>query len=375
MSRWGSRPNLAGIRRATTSNELGGLLGGVQAGLGGRLAGEPVEVGEPGDLRRAPVDDAMRVDDDPGVLGLAKDLGQANPRNRVRGEQVAQDLTGADGGELVDIANEQQMRSLGNRLDEFVGQDHVHHRTLIDDDQIGGRRILAVISGFAAGLRLQQPMHGQRVLPGQLGEALGGPAGGRDQQHCGLLGCGKRDDGADSEALAAARPAGEHSHLAGESKLDGVLLAGSEILAGPGAQPVQGLGPVDVGERGQPLVAGVQEVQQPASEAALRSGKRHQVDSRQVLAAGRVASGDRFSDHAVLGHQLLQARVNQLAVHLQDRRGLADQLRLGQVAVAVVSGLGEGVFQAGLDALRAVVRDAERLSKSVSGPKADAPHL
>ena len=34
---------------------------------------------------------------------------------RVGGEQVAQDFAGADRGELVDVADEQQMRSFGDR--------------------------------------------------------------------------------------------------------------------------------------------------------------------------------------------------------------------------------------------------------------------
>ena len=60
--------------------------------------------------------DAVGVDDDAGLLGLAEDLGQANPRDAVGGEQVAQDFPGADRGELVDVADEQQVRSVGIAL-------------------------------------------------------------------------------------------------------------------------------------------------------------------------------------------------------------------------------------------------------------------
>jgi len=70
---------------------------------------------------------------------------------------------------------------------------------------------------------------------GQLAQPLGGPAGGRDQHHGGLLGGGERDDRADGEALAAARPAGEHRDLAGERELDRVKLPDREVLAGLGS--------------------------------------------------------------------------------------------------------------------------------------------
>ena len=104
--------------------------------------------------------DAVGVDDDARLAGLAEDLGQANPRDGVSGEQVAQDFAGADRGELVDVADEQQMRSVGDRLDQLVGQDHVHHRALIDHDQISIQGVVAVVSRVAAGLELKQPVNG-----------------------------------------------------------------------------------------------------------------------------------------------------------------------------------------------------------------------
>ena len=96
-------------------DEFRGLLGRVQAGVLGGVAAEPVEVVKAGELRRLAVVDAVGVDDDAGLLGLAKDLGQAHPRDAPGSEQVAQDFAGADRGELVDVADQQQMRSLGDR--------------------------------------------------------------------------------------------------------------------------------------------------------------------------------------------------------------------------------------------------------------------
>ena len=140
--------------------EFGGLLGRVQPGVIGGVAREPVEVGEVGELRGLAVVDAVGVDDDARPLGLAEDLGQADPRDALGGEQVAQDFAGADRGELVDVADEQQMRSVGDRLDQLVGQDHVHHRALIDHDQVGIQGVVAVVFRLAAGLQLKQPVNG-----------------------------------------------------------------------------------------------------------------------------------------------------------------------------------------------------------------------
>ena len=99
--------------------------------------------------------DAVGVDDDAGPPGLAEDLGQAHPRDGTGGEQVPQHLAGADRGELVDVADQQQMRPGRDGLDQLVGQDHVQHRGLIDHDQIGVQTIGVVVFGVAAGLQFR----------------------------------------------------------------------------------------------------------------------------------------------------------------------------------------------------------------------------
>ena len=103
--------------------------------------------------------------------------------------------------------------------------------------------------------------------------------------------------------------------------------------------------------------------------------KRHQVDRRDRAGVRSVAGWQRFTDDTFLGHELIQTRADQLPVDLQDLRGLADQVRLGEVAVPVIGGLGERVLQPGLDPLRAVVRDPDRLRDRVRGLEADPPHL
>ena len=88
-----------------------------------------------------------------------------------------------------------------------------------------------------------------------------------------------------------------------------------------------------------------------------------------------MAVGDVFADDTLIGDELVQAGVDQLSVDLQDLGGLADHVGFREVAVPVVGGLGQGVLQPGFDPLRGIVRDPDRLSDRVGGPKADPPHF
>ena len=93
-------------------------------------------------------------------------------------------------------------------------------------------------------LELQQPVHRRGLVPGQLGQPLGGPAGRRDQRDFRVPGPRQRHDRADGEALAAAGAAGQHRDLLRERHLDRVGLLGGQLRAGLRLQPGQGLVPV-----------------------------------------------------------------------------------------------------------------------------------
>ena len=90
---------------------------------------------------------------------------------------------------------------------------------------------------------------------------------------------------------------------------------------------------------------------------------------------GQGRRGHRLADHPVGRGQFVQARGDQLGRYVEDFRGVGDQVGRGQVAVAVVGGLGQGVGQAGLDPLRAVRGDADRGGDRVRGLEPDAPHV
>ena len=330
-------------------DEFGGFLRRVQAGVLRGLAGEPVEVGKAGELRGLAVVDAVGVDDDAGLAGLAEDLGQADPRDGAGGEQVAQDFAGADRGELVNVADQQQMRSGRDGLDQLVGQDHVHHRGLIDHDQIGVQGVVAVVFGVAAGLQLQQPVHGGGRVAGQLGQPLGGPAGGRDQHHGGLFGRGELDDGADGETLPAARPAGEHRDLAAERELDRLLLPRCQVLAGlarvaspaPCASPPGRTRAAVLARSSAGLSARPPASTRPGRTAPGRPPERYCPCRRRLAGTGSRTTPSPATSSSRQGPISSRSDV-------KDLGGIADQVRLGQVAVPVVGGLGQGVLQPGL---------------------------
>src|SRR5690606_36751961 len=135
----------------------------------------------------------------------------------------------ADRGQLVDVADEQQVGAGGDGLDELVGQQQVQHGGLVDDDEVGVEGVVAVEGGVAAGAQLQQPVDGGGLVAGQLGQALGGAAGGGGQDDLGAFGAGQQHDRADGEALAAAGAAGEHGDLVRQRQADGLALFGGQL--------------------------------------------------------------------------------------------------------------------------------------------------
>ena len=177
--------------RHDVDDEFGGLLGVVAA--------EPEEVAEPGQLRLLPGVDPVGVDHDAGLLGLAEDLGQPHRGQRPGGEQVAEDLPGADRGQLVDVADQQQVSARRDCLDQLVREDHVDHRGLVDHHQVRVEWLVGVEGGVAARPELQQAVDGGRVVAGEFGEPFGGPAGGGGEHDRGAFGAGEFDDGADGE--------------------------------------------------------------------------------------------------------------------------------------------------------------------------------
>ena len=220
-------PNRRGIRSGHQVDHP--LRGGV-----GLVGGEQEEVGVLAEHRGLAGVDPVRVDHHPGLLGLPEDLGEPDPGDGVGGEHVAQHLPGADRGQLVHVADQQQVRPRRDRLDQFVGQDQVEHAGLVDHDQVGVQRMVPVEAGVPAGAQLQQPVHGGGRVPGQLGQPFRRPPGRRRQHDLRPLRRRQRDHRLDGERLPAARPAGQHRHPLRQRQPHRLLLLGGQLRPGPG---------------------------------------------------------------------------------------------------------------------------------------------
>ena len=80
-----------------------------------------------------PVEDRVRRRHDPTFLALTEDGVEACDGSRWRGHEVAEDVAGPDGGQLIRIADEQEMGPRGNCLKEVRGKSGVEHAGLVED--------------------------------------------------------------------------------------------------------------------------------------------------------------------------------------------------------------------------------------------------
>ena len=124
----------------------------------------------------------MRVTHDAAVGLLAEDLRKAHRRNNAAANDIRKDVTGADRGELIGIAHEQDAAVGLQRLEYGMHKRYVNHRALVDYKCIAGELILlalaehdsfAVLGHFCA----QHTVDRRCLHAAQLAHALGGAAG------------------------------------------------------------------------------------------------------------------------------------------------------------------------------------------------------
>ena len=102
--------------------------------------------------------------DNGGVLCLSVDFFQGKAGQGRNFEEVGQDLTWADGWQLLGIAHDEDLAVGGDVLEELVGQPGVHHGKLIDDDEVGIQIVLSVAFSLVFG-------QAQMAVDGGAGEA------------------------------------------------------------------------------------------------------------------------------------------------------------------------------------------------------------
>jgi len=318
--------------------------------------------------------DAVGVADDQAAALLAEDRLQPCDRDCAAADDVAQDVTRSHAGELIRVADQQQVRVRGDGLEQVVKQRQVDHGRLIHDDHVGVERVLVVVGKALRRAVAQQAVDGLGGLAGRLRKALGRAAGRAAQQVAvaGLLQGG--DDRLHGEGFARAGATGHDADLAGERLADGGALLLGQRQRRPGPQRRQERPPVHRAQVGQAAVRRVQHLPQPPGDAHLGVVKRRQVDGL-LLPAGGIRHG--VDRDLVGGVQAIDGRLDAVRCPLQPQQ-LArqpDQLRARQEDVPVVGGFVEGVDHAGGHAVRRVLRQAQVAGNFVGSQEADAPDI
>ncbi len=133
--------------------------------------------------------DGMSIQHDGAGIGLAEYLRQSHARHGLGAYDILQYCTRTDRWQLVGITDEYQMAAIRYGRQQAVHEHDIHHRHLIDDDDIGIERLIRIApenqraTGITGALRLKQAMHGDGLTTRRLREAFGRPARRRREQY------------------------------------------------------------------------------------------------------------------------------------------------------------------------------------------------
>ena len=281
-----------------------------------------------------------------------------------RADDVGQYLPGSDGGQLVDIADDQQRRVVRRRLHQRLHQHDVDHGGLVDHEQIAIEGIVGVAFEPAAlGIDLQEPVDRLGLDARRFGHALGCATRGGAQQQSHVLGREDLKDRIDDRRLADARPASDHQRLRRQRQADRRPLTVGKLQTAALFDPRQGLLFVDPCP-GQPAV---HDADQPIGDRLLGP-----VEARQE-GAGGVA--DLVGDHRAVGSFELEGRQDQFLRRFEQVFGERDQLIRRQPAVTLVHRLGQGVRYSGAQSDHGGLFDAEPHRDRIGALETDASDI
>ena len=186
-----------------------------------------------GDGRDLAAVDLVGGTDDQRLAGLAEDLRQPEDRDRPGGDDIPEHIAGADRGQLVGVADQQQLATGRHRLQQRGGEADVEHRALVDDKEIGLQGVV-LVALEAAVLPLEQAMDSPRLAADDLAHPLRRPAGGGRQQYRQAHRLEQADDDQRGGGLTAAGTTGQHrTALLGDPPHRQGLLVAEGDLPGP----------------------------------------------------------------------------------------------------------------------------------------------
>ncbi len=168
--------------------------------------------------------------------GLAEDLGEADDRGDLRGDQVLEGLARSDRRQLVGVADEDDVGRLGEAAEQDLDQAQVEHRGLVDDHQVGRQRMPRLEGRLAARAPLEHAVDRLGGVAGCLLEAAGGATGGSAEGDAQVGAFGLLDDRPRAGCLADAGAAGEH----GDPRPEGAAHRRPLLVGQLGVRPVAG---------------------------------------------------------------------------------------------------------------------------------------
>lgn len=89
--------------------------------------------------------DLVGVGNDLAAGGLAEDFGELGDGSGSAGDDISECGAGTDGGQLVDVADQEKVTVFGEGAKEAVHEEDVYHGAFVDDEQLGVER-----AGFVA---------------------------------------------------------------------------------------------------------------------------------------------------------------------------------------------------------------------------------
>ena len=173
--------------------------------------------------------DAVSADDDLARRRLPEDLGQPDHRRGLRLDHLGEHRTGADRGQLINIADEHQLRARAQRGHHRLEQLRVDHRGLVDHEEIHVERILRPArEAVLVGLVFEQAMDRHRLVDGRLAEPLRRTPRRRTERHLAMRELREVHDRLDDRRLADARTTRDHHALVEQRGLHGAPLLARE---------------------------------------------------------------------------------------------------------------------------------------------------
>ena len=275
-------------------------------------------------------------------------------------DHVRQHVARADRGQLIDVAHEDAAPLVGTARSSVVHQQHVHHGSLVDDQQVAFQRLAPIaLEPAVPRIELQQPVDRLGLRARRLGQALGRSPRGRGKHDATPLAGTIRRMALTSVVLPTPGPPVMITTLSRSRphRVACVTASARPVCAPPKARPCRRR---SAGHGGPPAT-------EPAATCCATPASTMQ--RRKITGSPSIVSPRRWRSAPVSRDQSPPQRVCRDLQ--QPLRGVREGVP-GQGAMAVAGRLLQHVANAGAGADGRVVRNAESPSDRVGGLESDA---